>query len=404
MPLPVILCGMECGLFTGSGTFGQGHFLSGSGAPSFDTTTFRSGLRSIRCNAAGATVHVAIAFAAAAQTRVIGRFYIRFATLPSGACAIVQLPGGGPGIRYAAAAGEIRTAVSGNTGSPGVAVTTGIWYRIDFDFTIDTAGDDTAACMVDGVACASITGAGAAAGQTQLEMGVLNAVTADLYLDDLTVSLTAADYPLGPEKIVGYVPNADGTHTATTTTIVRGTLAAPTGGGNVAGSTDTNAWVNGRPLLGGASDNTRLVNQQTAGATLYAEVDFESSAESNAPQAVEVITADRQAGTATGNFQTKLNDNGTENAIANRGTVAGVTSDRYVNKMYATMPADSAAWTLARFNALKARFGYSSDATPDQYWRGIMIEAGYPLALPPGFGPIPHMRFDQQAAAQTLGW
>lgn len=375
MATPVVACGFECGLLTGTGTFGQGHIAAVSGTPTFDTGIVRSGARSLRCNASGTSVYGNIAFAASAQTRVVGRVYIYLASTPSGSVTLFQLPGGGPSFRWAAA-GEIRTAVGATVGAPGVAVTTGVWYRIDFDFTIDVAGNDTSACQVDGVACTSATAAGAAAGQTQLELGVIGGVTADLYIDDLIISTTGADYPIGAGYGIGYVPNADGTHTATTTTIVRGTTGAPTGGGNVAGSTDTNAWVNGRPLLGGATDNTRLVNQQTNGATLYAEVDFEASGEPNAPQAVEVITADRQAGTGLGVFQTKLNDNGTEDAIANRGSVAGVITDQYVNKMYATM-VGGGAWTLTRFNALKARFGYSSDANPDQYWRGIMIEADY---------------------------
>ena len=181
--------------------------------------------------------------------------------------------------------------------------------------------------------------------------------------------------------MLSFVPDADGTHTATTTTIVKGTIATPVGA-NVAGATDVFNWVNARPILGGATDNTRLVNQQTAGTTLYAEEDFEATTEALPPRAVEVLTADRQASTASGGFSTKLNDNGTEDVIITR-SAAGVISDRYVTKQYATM-VGGGAWTLARFNALKARFGYSGDATPDQYWRGIMIEAEFAeYPLPP---------------------
>lgn len=384
MPTPVICCGFECGLFTGTGTFGQGHISNGSGSPTFDTTTFRSGLRALRCTSAASTTHVNIDIAAAAVTRIVGRFYFRFATMPGTACAIVQVTGG-PSIRISAT-DQIRPAVGGTVGASSAVLVVNTWYRLDFDFSINVAGNDTATCAVDGLNVGNAADVGLSAGVTALSVGLLNTVTADLYLDDLIISTTAADYPLGSGHVVGYVPNADGTHTATTTTIVRGTLAAPTGGGNVATSTDTNAWVNGRPLLGGASDNTRLVNHQTNGSTLYAEVDFEPSVEANPPDAVEVITADRQAGTGTGDFQVKLNDNGTEDVVVNRGVVAGAISDRYVNKQYATM-VGGGAWTSVRFNALKARFGYSSDANPDQYWRGIMLEADFPDGLVYGGRP-----------------
>jgi hypothetical protein len=161
-------------------------------------------------------------------------------------------------------------------------------------------------------------------------------------------------------------------------------------------------YVNARPIGGGATDATRLVNQQTIAATEYAEVNFADTVEVNAPRAVEVLTADRQATTAAGLFQTKLNDNGTEDAIANRGNVAGVITDRYISKQYATM-VGGGAWTLARFNALKARFGYSSDATPDQYWRGIMIEAEFPESLDASaFGDRPMGQVGQGQMNQLL--
>src|SRR5262249_44326599 len=121
-------------------------------------------------------------------------------------------------------------------------------------------------------------------------------------------------------------------------------------------TTDAFNWVNGRPFLGGATDNTRLINQQTAASTEYVEVDFEATSETVAPRAVDVFTADQQAGTQSCVFSTKLNDNGTEDVIITR-SAAGVTSDRIVTKQYATM-VGGGAWTLTRFNALKARFGY----------------------------------------------
>ncbi|MBA2706337.1 MAG: hypothetical protein H0U59_00850 [Gemmatimonadaceae bacterium] len=291
-------------------------------------------------------------------------------------------------------------------GATGVTVTTGQWYLIDYDFNVATAGDDFCDGKVDGVALGQATGAGASASSSTFSIGFFGTVTGDAYFDDLLVSATAADYPLGAGKVISYVPNADGTHTATTTTIVKGTIAVPVGA-NVAGSTDVFNWVDARPILGGATDNTRLVNQQTAGATLYAEVDFESTAESVAPRSVEVITADRQASTAAGSFATKLNDNGTEDTIIARTALAGVVTDRYATKHYATM-VGGGAWTLTRFNALKARFGYSGDATPDQYWRGIMIEGEFAEAVAVTEGEMLAAmqpgRYPEFRAAEAVGY
>lgn len=262
-------------------------------------------------------------------------------------------------------------------GSAGVELAAG-WHCIDLKVNV-VANPWTIDVQVDGVALPQLTRALAADNiQASLLVGNRTAttVTADAYFDDVWASVTEADYPYGPGKVLSFVPNADGTHTATGTNITDGTIATPVGAAITSARTDVFNWVNARPLGGGATDITRLINQQTLLTTQYVEVDFEPTTEPNPPRAVDVFTVDRQAATQSGGFSVKLNDNGTEDVIITRSG-AGVVTDRYFVKQYATM-VGGGAWTLARFNALKARFGYSSDATPDQYWRGIMIEAEFP--------------------------
>lgn len=380
---------MECGVFGGGAAANDGHWAIGAGTPTFSTTTVNNGARALRCNPSAATQYAYSIFNAAAQTRLVGRCYLRFATLPGASCDLISFgpsPFSGPLVTYNSPDTKIYAAVGGTKGASGVTVTTGVWYRIDFDFNIATGGNDTCDVRVDGTACGQATATGWSAGQTEIDLGALSSATCDLFLDDVILSLTGADYPIGAGKVLAYVPDADGTHNVGTD-MDRGTTAAPTGDTSISGSTtDAYQWVNGTPLLGGASNNTRLINMTALSSTHYAEVDFQATAETAAPRAVEVITADRQDGTGSGSFQTKLNDNGTEDAIANYGSVAGVTTDRYVTKQYATM-VGGGAWTLARFNALKARFGYSTDANPDQFWRGIMIEAEFAVVTkaPPPF-------------------
>lgn len=304
------------------------------------------------------------------------RFKVNFTTLPNIDTGIGLISGNNVGAFFKQSDSNIYAGTStANLGATGVSVTTGVTYYIDVRVNT-TANPWLIDVSVNGSACGQRSTASAAdTGAQSVVLGFTGAVTASAKFDDVILSTTSGDYPIGDGKVLGFVPNADGTHTATTTTIVKGTAASPTGGGNVAGATDVFNWVNARPIGGGATDATRLVNQQTVGTTLYAEVDFEPTTEVNAPRAVEVLTADQQASTAVGGFSTKLNDNGTEDVIITR-SAAGVVTDRFVTKQYATM-VGGGAWTLIRFNALKARFGYSGDATPDQYWRGIMIEAEF---------------------------
>jgi hypothetical protein len=275
-----------------------------------------------------------------------------------------------------------------------------VWYVVDV-FINTSANPHTVKIKVDGAAGTDKTNAVAGASDTTFWFGLPNgSVTGDVYFDDILITNSSADFPIGPGYVNHFVPTSDGTHTATTTTIVKGTIAAPTGGGNVNGATDVFNRVNSVPLLGGVSDNTFLVNQQTSGTTLYAEEIFGPapgiSTPTVGPRAVEVITADREGSTSTADFTVKINDNGTESTVIARGVVAGVVTDRYATKQFATAPTGG-AWNAnssgnAAFNNIRARFGYSSDAAPDQYWRGIMIEAefagGEALLHQPSFQPF----------------
>lgn len=265
-------------------------------------------------------------------------------------------------------------------GATGVSVTTGVTYYIDcyVDYTLST---HVVKVQVNGVAASDETFASIADTRTTFVCGDTSVITSyDLYMDDVLASQTLADYPLGDGKVLAYVANADGTHTSTNSDIVHGTLATPVGADITVATTDVFNWVNARPILGGATDNTRLVNQRLTATTEYVEVDFEPTTEVYAPRALDVITADREASGFAGGFSVKLNDNGVENVIITRSAAAGTTTDKYATKHYNAM-VGGGAWTLARFNALKARFGYSDDANPDQYWRGIMIEAEFSSIL-----------------------
>ncbi len=383
MATPVFCCGFECGQL---GSAGQHWANAGTHSATISTSTVRSGARSLRANPSAQMTNIRSA-SVLASTTVAMRCYVYFATLPTTIQGWVLMLGTvqSGGAVYKTSTQEICAAFGNTLGTTGVSVVTGQWYRIDVKID-SSANPHLIDVQVNGVACSQVSFATGLQVNTTiriLEQDVSN-WTGDVFIDDILASNTVADYPLGAGKVEHFVPTSDGTHTATTTTIVKGTIAAPTGGGNVAGATDVWNWVNGVPLLGGLTDNTRLVNHQTAASTLYAEVIFGPasgiSTPTVAPRAVEVITADRQASTATGLFQTKLNDNGTESAVANRGSVAGVITDRYVRKHYALAPTGG-AWTVVsgagNFNNIRARFGYSSDATPDQYWRGIMIEAEF---------------------------
>jgi hypothetical protein len=290
-------------------------------------------------------------------------------------------------------------AASGSTltfGASGVAVTTGVWYRIDFKIDQTNSTNVTIDVQVDGTACGQ-RAVNPSGNSSPLMIGSQKSVSGDWFYDDWVHSVTGADYPIGAGHVDNFIPASDGTHASTGSDIVKGTTGAPTTGGSITSSTtDAFNWVNGQPILGGASDNTRLINQQTAASGEYVETVFGPgtgvSTPTAAPRAVEVLTVHQQAATQTCNFTTKLNDNGTTSDVVNQGTIAGIASDKYFTKQFATAPTGG-AWTVVsgagNFNNLKARFGFSSDATPDVYWRGIMVEAEFAdVAAQPPIGAI----------------
>jgi len=74
-----------------------------------------------------------------------------------------------------------------------------------------------------------------------------------------------------------------------------------------------------------------------------------------------------------------INDGGTINDFISRTTIAGTTTLRYGRKCYDVAPSSGAAWTAAKLNALRLRFGSPAavDANPDQYLDCAMVEAEF---------------------------
>lgn len=374
---PVFCCGFECGVSNAA------HFTLGTNTSFVTSPVNGGGLRALRCNATTANTN-AVAFLAASATRFVGRVYVYFTTLPSADCSLVTTSStlaSGPSVRFKQSDSKLYAAVGTVLGATGVVVTTGVWYRVDFDFNIQTAAVDFCDIQVDGTACGQATATGVSASTANFYVGGLTGTpTHDIYFDDLVLSNTAADYPVGAGKVLSLVPAADGTHTFTTTHAILGTTGAPTTGGNITSATTTAfGYVNARPVGGGVADATRLWNQATAAAAEYAEVTIEQTTETSAPRAVEVLCIAREASSTGCNSHFKVNDNGTEAVVYDMISPAG-NSDEFKSLQFALMPADSAGWTLARFKALKLRWGYSSDATPDVYCRGWMVEAEFAIA------------------------
>lgn len=255
-------------------------------------------------------------------------------------------------------------------GATGVAVTTGVWYLIDVKVNA-SANPWTVDVQVDGAACGQATLAAAAGTTQQLALGNSSTATLDMYADDLLVSHTSGDYPLGGGYVISYIPNADGTHNVAGANDFERTL---TGTDIINTTTDAYELVNDRPLEAVAGD---FINGKAPpNTTDYVEVAYEDSAESVAPRSVEAIAGYHDAsGAGTHNFQLTLRSGSTTADIMPAATRNVGATMSWGRAHFTTIPGGT-AWTLDAFNALVSRI-IVSDPSPDVYLDGLMLEAEY---------------------------
>ncbi len=318
------------------------------------------------------------------NTRWVGRVYVQFAQLPSISTYIIETGAGdtGPGVYFNQTDSKLYARVGTTSGATGVVISTSQWYRVDFDFNIQTAGNDVCDVQVDGTICGQATATGISASQTQIAIGVSGAASVISYWDDVILSNTAADYPLGAGYVNHFVPTADGTHNVAGTGDFQRTVTATD---ILNATTDAYQLVDDVPLESGASVD--WINMAApVNATDYVECVFGPapgiSTPTTAPRTVEVIAGIHQATTATGNMEIRLNDNGTMGTVYTATTVAGVTSVAYKRAHFADPPSAATVWTLSgngNFNNLRVRFGSPAalDVVPDQYFDCIMVEAEF---------------------------
>lgn len=373
---PVFCCGFECGLF---GVVGQ-HWSSSSNS-SMQTSIVRSGARALRMNPTGAT-GANDQIALTGSNYIIARFAIRFTTLPTLGMSLMSSIQQTPGVWFEESDNKIYAGAQLDVyGATGFEITTGVWYVIDLHIDADS-NPWTIDVSVNGTALGQVTRALAATSLTGVRLGYASSRTYDGYWDDVVVSNTQADFPIGDGKVEHFVPTADATHNIAGTNDFERTL---TGTDILNATTDAYQLIDDIPLESSVVDFINMIAPPNA--TDYTEHLFGAAPGVNTPQVaprgVEVILAIHQAGTTTGNMEIRLNDNGTTGVVYTATAVAGTTTLLYKRAHFADPPSAASVWTLSgdgNFNNLKVRFGSPAalDVNPDQYLDCIMVEAEFP--------------------------
>jgi len=367
----VSVCGFECGAASTTGpTDHAAHIRSLSGAAvTFVTSGQRSGLRALRVNVTTNTASATTESLTSGQDWV-ARIYIYFASLPSASTGLLCTGTDNLGVWFKQSDSKLYAGASAaSMGASGVSVTTGQWYCVDLKRTSTTVD-----VKVNGTACGQLSGLSNTA-RSSLNIGVIGGTaTADVYFDDLLISRTVADYPLGAGHVISYIPNADGTHNVASTNDFERTL---TGTDIDNATTDAYQLIDDRPLPFAASDFISVIAPPNS--SDYVEWQYEDTTELGFPQAVDALFTHHDAGTGgTNNFTVTLRDHvgATSGDIWTGTTTVGatVTCRRTV---FTTVPGTANAWTTTKFNALRSRL-LSSDAAPDIYIDGAMLEVAFP--------------------------
>lgn len=384
-----ICTGFEFGTLFESQAGGTKWFDALSGDISIQSTTKRSGTYALKCSPTAATPAVVLLEHVALIT-IVGRYYIRFATLPTVDMFLAYENAGGSirsGLSFNAATGKFRAfqkagsnAATFSTDGPTAA--TGVWYQIDYEVKVDSATSPdthTINWQVDGVVQAALVTLVDAATYTSFVYGNGGSSptsAAEFYIDDhvmvnFSVNLEPS-YPIGSGQVSLLQVDGVGTHL------------------NAGHFTDSNA--NSPPVnphllvdeLPIATTDTDYVSQTTIDVTSYLEFTL-SALPAGAPDEVHGVSL-------AGSFSNALAADMTARLVAAGVTIGGsLTSANTNSQIYGFNGLTrSGLWTVAELNGAVIRAGFSNDVTPSPRMHNVWVEVAHgPVGETSGGQPEP---------------
>ena len=343
-----------------------------NGTPTVETSIVHHGTKALRITAT--TAQSCNWYITVSGSRIIGVVYFYIVSMVTSVetqVVSVSTSTGGSSAFRIATDGTIKARPAGDSAADvsGPTLTTGVWYRLDFD--IDTSGTQhVMKWRVDKVAQGTATSTNSpGAGNLQvIALGTPAAAqgNATFVYDCLAWSYRAVDYPLPELYMLGYVPDGD-------TDISQMGSGSFVDAAGTAISAGNPAWDNldSRDF----DQSAERVEQQSLDAAALIEVSFENSSESVAPHAVMAEGAFRADTSTACNIQARLRS-GTNEDTWGSGDPSESTNVKGW-KIYLVEPTSLNQWTDTLFDALRMRFGYSNDATPDPWVTALMLEAAF---------------------------
>ena len=353
-------------------TFGGGLFETVTGTPVIQGTTKRTGDYALQCNPSAATRGVRKNIGGT-PTIIVGRFYFNYHSISTDGIRVFlcnPVAGGAFVFKWKTATTNIQASIGGNGAQLSGALSADVWYRIDFRANCGV-NPGTIDWAVDGVAQTQVSYAFTASTFNKVEIGDTQvAYTGEIYFDDIAVSITTDDYPIGAGSVIGLRPNADGTHVSAANIMefTDGTDIRP-------GTTTAYTMLDENPWITTANDD--LIKQSAIEANSYAEINFTDTTMTTI-NGVQVILQYASSGAAANNGKTYILDSDAQSTTVYDGDMSE-TSAFYKSIQVAT---PAGGWTPTYVNSLKARIGYSSDVTDVPYWLAMILEVDGVPAVP----------------------
>jgi hypothetical protein len=358
-PTLTLIDGFEHQTLSTSGT-GIWNGVPNPAAVTIDTTNKRTGAAALKVAEDGVTATY-ISKSINSQV-VVGSLYIRLTANPSVNSTILVFTAPSNPQFWVTSTGLIRAAIQGSATVDGPNIVDGAWHQLDFRISTNST-TYTIEWSVDGTAqtTSSLSGQTAAA-MTGIRFGSGTAShTATCWYDDVILSYTSADYPIGAHKVRSSVPNADGTDSG-------GTNFTLTGG--------TTNW---EVLNEWPADTTTYIGQTTASSTSYREVQFADTTEGTI-WGVHGYLAYFASGTTANNGTTQIVDSG---GAALTNIYSGDMSETSLFYKSEVITAPAGGWTQANFNGVKGRVGFSSNIATIPRWSSLMLQYAAPEGAPP---------------------
>lgn len=402
LPTLVWCTGFEYGVVASSGA---SVFTNVSGTPTVQNSVVRSGGYSLFIDSPGGGTSTNVRHNHAGTPQIaVTRGYIRIPTggLPNANSTLLgwQILTAATTAGFQLSTLGVARAIVGS----GTAIVSSItlnldqWYRIDMRLII-TGTTWTLDWAVDGIEQTQATWVGQATTDSIQGLRIGSSSTTavyKLYADDIALSETSADYPIGPGRAIKLSPIADGTHSPSTPDCIRGGAAAPA---LISGSNQAWQYMDDVPFPFGASPTTDRISKDLSTTTHpahYVEMTFEQLTGQLKINGVSGLLAyGGDSATANNGSTIAVNSAGTESSIYGTSATGADMSEITVFYKGAMVTAPAVGWNIQEVNALKMRLGYGNDVSPVPFWQALMFEIDVTDL------PIPFFKVNGQSVRRT---